>query len=123
MELKEALKDFSKLYLLALAITLAIIILGVLFYAIIMSKPFLEVMRWALIIGALVLLGVDFVSMLPFSEYRYIRGAALNPTIAREGMKHIRRGSDPKRMGIILGVVGFTLLLIYFTLFLGSLLC
>jgi len=52
--------------------------------------------------------------MLPLSEYRYIRGAVSNPVIAREGMKHIRAGRDPKRMGIILGVVGFTLLLIYF---------
>jgi hypothetical protein len=55
--------------------------------------------------------------MLPLSEYRYIRGAASNPVIAREGMKHIRAGRDPKRMGIILGVVGFTLLLIYFIIF------
>jgi hypothetical protein len=55
--------------------------------------------------------------MLPLSEYRYIRGAVSNPVIAREGMKHIRAGRDPKRMGIILGVVGFTLLLIYFIIF------
>jgi hypothetical protein len=66
--------------------------------------------------------------MLPLSEYRYIRGAVSNPVIAREGMKHIRAGRDPKRMGIILrkkdgynieniDVVGFTLLLIYFITF------
>jgi hypothetical protein len=46
-----------------------------------MSKPFSETMRLAIVIGALVLLGVGFVSMLPLSEYRYIRGAALNQSL------------------------------------------
>ena len=117
MTFKEAFKDFSKLYLLALAVTLTIITLGALLYSALMSKPFSETMRWAIVIGALVLLCVGFVSMLPLSEYRYIKGAALNPVIAREGMRHIRAGRDPKRMGIILGVVGLTLLLIYLIIF------
>ncbi|MGB9683584.1 MAG: hypothetical protein ACPL1Z_01480 [Candidatus Bathyarchaeales archaeon] len=95
MPVKETLKNFSKLYLMALAVTLVILTSGTLIYATLMNKPFLEIIRWALIIGALVLLGIGFVSMLPLSEYRYIRGAALNPVIAREGMRHIRAGRDP----------------------------
>ncbi|MEM1552713.1 MAG: hypothetical protein QXH03_08620 [Candidatus Bathyarchaeia archaeon] len=117
MTVKEVLKNFSKLYLTALATTLILLTSGALIYTTIMNKPFLETIRGALIIGALVLLGIGFVSLLPFSEYRYIRGGALNPVIAREGMRHIRAGRDPKRMGIILGFVGFTLLLIYFIVF------
>ena len=117
MKLKEAFKDYFKLYLLALAFALIFIVLGVLIYTLWTTKPFMETMRWGFIIGALFLLCVGFVSMLPLSEYRYIRGAGLNPVIAREGMKHIKAGRDPKRMGIILGIVGLTLLLIYFVIF------
>ncbi|MEM3580487.1 MAG: hypothetical protein QXH40_00605 [Candidatus Bathyarchaeia archaeon] len=117
MTVKEALKNFSKLYLITLAVTLIILTSGALIYAAIMNKPLSGTIRGALIIGALVLIGIGFVSLLPFSEYRYIRGGALNPAIAREGMRHIRAGRDPKRMGIILGFVGFTLLLIYFAIF------
>lgn len=117
MGVKEELKGFSKLYLLTLAVTLAILTSVALIYATYMNKPFLETLHWALIIGAFVLFVIGFVSLLPFSEYRYLRGAALNPIIAREGMKHIKAGRESKRMGIILGIVGFTLLLIYFIIF------
>jgi ABC-type transport system involved in cytochrome c biogenesis permease subunit len=117
MTVKEAFKEFFKLYLLALAVTLTVIAFGTLIYAMWTTKPFMEVMRYGLVIGALVLLGVGFVSMLPLSEYRYMKGAGLNPVIAREGIKHVKAGRDPKRMGIIFGIVGLTLLLIYFIIF------
>jgi len=117
MTIKEALKNFYKLYLMALAVTLAILTIGALILAALINKPFLEVMHWALIMGAFVLLGIGFISLLPFSEYAYTRGAKLNPVIAREGMRHMRAGKDSKMMSIILGVVGFTLLLIYFIIF------
>ena len=116
MTVKEAFKEYFKLYLLALAVTLTVIAFGTLIYAMWTTKPFMEVMRYGLVIGTIILLGVGFVSMLPLSEYRYIR-AGLNPVIAREGMKHIKAGRDPKRMGIIFGIVGLTLLLIYFIIF------
>jgi len=51
------------------------------------------------------------------SEYRYIRGAGINPVIAREGMRHIRTGRESKRMGVILGIAGLTLFLIYCAIF------
>jgi len=114
---KEAFKDYFKLYLLTLAVALIFIVLGTLIYASWKAKPFMETLRWGFIIEALVLLGVGVVSMLPLSEYRYILGAGLNPVIAREGMKHLETGGEPKRMGIILGIVGLTLLLIYLILF------
>lgn len=117
MGVKEEFKGFSKLYLLTLAVTLAILTLGALIYATFMNKPILETLRWALIIGTFILLVIGFVSLFPFSEYRYLRGAALNPITAREGMKHIKAGRESKRMGIILGLVGFTLLLFYFIIF------
>ncbi|MEM2147638.1 MAG: hypothetical protein QXJ94_03430, partial [Candidatus Bathyarchaeia archaeon] len=104
-------------YLIALAFTLAIIMLGALLYAGFMDKPLLESMRWAFIIGIFVLLSVGFVTILPFSEYRYVRGAGINPAIAHEGMKHVKSGRDSKKMGIILGIIGLTLFLIYCIIF------
>ena len=47
---------------------------------------------------------VGFVSMLSLSEYRYIKGAGINPNIAKEGMKHIKYGGESKKFGITLGL-------------------
>ncbi|MEM0058543.1 MAG: hypothetical protein QXG58_07630 [Candidatus Bathyarchaeia archaeon] len=114
---KEQLKELCRFYLLALIGALAIITSVALLYAIFAAKPFLEALRWAFIIGTLILIGIGFVSVLPLSEYRYIRGAGINPVIAREGMRHIRTGRESKRMGVILGIAGLTLFLIYCAIF------
>ncbi|MEM0007623.1 MAG: hypothetical protein QXR89_05080 [Candidatus Bathyarchaeia archaeon] len=63
---KRSAQEFFKLYLTALATTLILLTSGALIYTTIMNKPFLETIRGALIIGALVLLGMGFVSLLPF---------------------------------------------------------
>lgn len=122
MSLKEKLVEWSKLYLLALSVTLALIASGTLLYAIWMNKPFLDVLRWTLIIGIFVLIGIGFVSILPLSEYSYMsphgRGrAGVNPALIREGIKHMRGGKESKKIEILLGIVGLTLLLIYFLIF------
>lgn len=110
---KEQVKEICKFYFLTLIIALLIMVFVALLYAFFKAKSFFEAFRWTMIIGILILIGIGFVSMLPLSEYRYIRGAGINPAIAREGMKPIKAGRDSKSMGIILGIVGFTLFLIY----------
>jgi len=123
MSLRDKLAKWFRLYLLALSVTLVVIMLGTLLFATWMSKPFLDVLRWTMMIGIFVLIGIGFVSLLPLSEYSYMGGprgrgrfGGANPAVI-VGVKSAggRRGS--KEIGIVLGIVGLTLLLIYFFLF------
>jgi len=57
------------------------------------------------------LLLVGFVSLLPFSEYAYLRQSGTNPAIAREGLRERERKPRKKGWGVVLGIVGITLLL------------
>jgi hypothetical protein len=92
-------------------------------FATLMKKPFFDVFRSTLLIGTIVLIGIGVVSMLPLSEFAYTspygRGrAGVNPAIMREGANHLRRGrEEPRELGIILGVVGLTLLVMYLLVF------
>lgn len=58
-------------------------------------------------------MSVGAVSLIPLSEYSYMRGGARNPVIIREGMEDMKRGGSPNKIGIILGAVGLTLLIAY----------
>jgi len=114
MSLQKKIMEGFKLYSLALLVTLTVILMGTLLYATLTNKPFLDTLRSTLIIGVIALTAVGFVSGLPLSEYSYIRAGALNPAIMREGERHARRRREPRKLGIILGIVGLTLLVIYF---------
>jgi uncharacterized membrane protein YkgB len=59
----------------------------------------------------LILIGIGIVSLLPLSEYAYMRQAGLNPPIAREIPKHQRRKRERRELGILLGIVGITTIL------------
>jgi hypothetical protein len=114
------LKDFVewlKLYVLAFTSTLAIILLVTLVYAAWAKMPFLNVLRWTLILGIIVLVGIGAVSLIPLSQYTYVRRGAINPAIIRAGMDDMRRESDPKKIGIVLGLVGLSLTAIYLLVF------
>ncbi len=109
--------EWLKIYLLAFAITLAIILLVTLVCAVWAKMPFLSVLRWTLILGIIVLEGIGVVSLIPLSQYTYIRRGAINPAIIRAGMDDTRRESDQKKIGIVLGLVGLSLTVVYFLVF------
>ncbi len=106
-----------KMYVLAFAITSAIILLVTLVWAIWAKMPFLSVLRWTLIIGIVVLAGIGAVSLIPLSQYTYVRRGAINPAIIRAGMDDMRRETDPKKIGIVLGLVGLSLTALYLLIF------
>ena len=106
-----------KMYVLAFTITLAIILLVTLVWAIWARMPFLSVLRWTMIMGIVVLAGIGAVSLIPLSQYAYVRRGAINPAIIRAGMDDIRRETDPKKIGIVLGLVGLSLTAVYLLIF------
>jgi hypothetical protein len=58
---------------------------------------------------ALVLICIGIASLLPFSEYSYMRGGASNPAIARESVERQRKGrQENKKLGFLMGIVGLT---------------
>lgn len=118
MSLKRSFMEWSKIYLLALCLTLAVIFSGASLYALLMNKPFLDTLRLIWIIAAVILMSIGIVSIIPLSEHSYMsphgRGrAGVNPAMIREGVKHMRK-REPKELGIVLGIVGLTLLVLYF---------
>ena len=54
----------------------------------------------------LVLMAMGIASILPLSEYAYMRQGGINPTIARESVRHQRRKPEKKDFGVLLGVAG-----------------
>jgi RsiW-degrading membrane proteinase PrsW (M82 family) len=84
--LPRKIMKWLKLYLLVLAITIAIILLGTAIYARWTNKPFFSALRSTFMVSALVLISIGAVSLIPLSEYSYIRGGGRNPVIIREGM-------------------------------------
>lgn len=54
------------------------------------------------------LIGIGLVSLLPLSEYFYMRGGGINPAIARESAKHQKRKREDRTWGFMMGIVGFT---------------
>jgi len=123
MSLQEKITEWVKLYLLSLSIAVLVIASGTLLYATLTNTPFLNVLRWTLVIGIVVLIGMGPLGMLTLSEYSYIspngRGrAGVNPAIIREGVRHMSEERKPKKkIWIVLGMVGLTLLPIYFLIF------
>ena len=109
--------EWLKLYALAFTSTLAIILLVTLVYAVWAKMPFLNVLRWTLILGIIVSAGIGVVSLIPGSQYTYVWRGKINPTIIRAGMDDMQRESDPKKIGIVLGLVGLSLTTIYLLVF------
>jgi len=56
----------------------------------------------------LVLMAMGIASILPLSEYAYMRQGGRNPTIARESVRHQKRKPEKKDFGVLLGVAGLT---------------
>jgi hypothetical protein len=114
--------EWFKLYLLAVSASLTVIVSGTFLYSAWKNKLFLDVLNPALLLGALILIGIGIVSILPLSEYSYTvpygKGrAGVNPAIIKEGIEHVKRKREPRKLGILLGIVGLTLLLIYLIIF------
>jgi len=63
------------------------------------------------LVAPVVLMGIGIVSILPFSEYAYMRQAGINPAIARESIRHQKRGPEKREFGVLLGIIGITSLL------------
>jgi len=58
----------------------------------------------------LILIGIGIVSLLPISGYTYIRQTALNPAVTREILREEKKGRNGKEFGILLGIVGITII-------------
>jgi hypothetical protein len=57
----------------------------------------------------IVFMGIGVVSLLPLSEYRYMKQAGINPAIARESVQSMRRKPEKKELGILVGLVGLAI--------------
>jgi hypothetical protein len=76
--------------------------------AVFRNELFTRLLFISYIVLPLVLAGVGIVSLLPLSEYAYMREGGINPPIARESLSHQKRGPEKKEFGILLGIVGLT---------------
>jgi hypothetical protein len=56
----------------------------------------------------LVLMGIGIASILPLSEYAYMKQGGTNPVIARESLRHQKKKPEKKDFGVLLGIVGLT---------------
>ena len=74
-------------------------------------EPMSTLVKLFALVVPLVLMGIGVVSILPQSEYYYMRGAGYNPAIARETMAHIKRKPERREFGVLIGVAGITFLL------------
>lgn len=73
------------------------------------QAEYFQVLQSLVAIGApLILIGIGLVSLLPLSEYFYMRGGGINPAIARESAKHQKRKRENRTWGLMMGIVGFT---------------
>jgi len=119
LSLQERFWKWFNFYLSVLSVSLAVILSGSLIFAVLTNRSFLDVLNFALLLGAIILIGVGIVSSLPLSEYSYgapygIGRAGTNPVILRDSIRHMKkRKKESRKRGILLGLVGLTLLLIY----------
>jgi hypothetical protein len=104
-------------YIAATVIILAITYAGVWLYATVFHARFSTTLYWALLGEGLLLIFIGIASGLSTSEYVYIRQGAINPLVMREGMEHFKRGPEKRGMGILLGVVGLTIIFIWLTIY------
>ena len=119
----ERFTEWLRLYVLITVAVLAVTTLGVFLYTTWAKNSFFKVLSVVLLVEAIILIGIGIASLLPLSEYSYVgygRGrSGVNPVIIREGLEHIKRGThEPRELGMLLGIVGLTLLLIYLVVFL-----
>ena len=105
-------------YILATIIILAVTYGGVWLYATLTRRSLSATLYWVLLGESILLIFIGIASGLSTSEYAYVRQGAINPLIMREGMKHYRRGPEKRGMGMLLGVVGLTIFLIWMMMYL-----
>jgi len=101
-------------YLLTTAVVVTATSLVVFVYSSVALKPFIEMLFWVFLIEGLVLTAVGIVTGLSTSEYRYVGRGAINPPTMKAGMEHFKRGPDPTGWGMLLGLVGLTIVFIAF---------
>jgi hypothetical protein len=112
VSLKSRLVDWLRLYVVILVATLVVILLGTFIYTSWTHASFSETLRWIFLVSALILISMGGVSLIPLSEYTYIRQGARNPAVIRAGMEDLRRGEErAPKVGVILVLVGITLIL------------
>jgi hypothetical protein len=113
---KEIAKWLTR-YILATITILAATAGGAWLYAMLTQRSFVVTFFWVLLGVGLFLIFLGIASGLSTSEYVYIRQGAINPLVMREGMEHFRRGSEKRGMGILLGVVGLTIIFIWLVMY------
>jgi hypothetical protein len=110
--------EWLRTYLIVLVSSSVVITLGTFLYANWVHGSFNETLRWTFPISALILLGMGGISLVPLSEYSYIRQGARNPAVARAGMEDLRRGQErAPKFGVVLVLVGITFILVYLLIF------
>ncbi|MBS7632064.1 hypothetical protein KEJ15_00340 [Candidatus Bathyarchaeota archaeon] len=105
MPLGEILAWIFAYLMIAWSLTTLLVILGLL--AEWFPSDAWQAVGWIVGLGLpLAMIGIGVASILPMSEYAYMRGAGRNPVIARESVRHQRRKPEKKGFGILVGVVG-----------------
>lgn len=118
MSFAARLKEWLRLYLIVLVSTFLVIILGTFIYTSWKHMSFNNTIPWTLLVSALILLSMGAVSLIPLSEYSYMRQGARNPEMIRAGMEDMKREkAGAPRLGAIFVLVGVTLLLFYLLMF------
>jgi len=86
-------------------------------YATLARVNFSNILYWVMLGEGLLLIFIGFASGLSTSEYAYVRQGAINPTIMRASMEHFKRGQEKREMGILLGLVGLTIIFIWLIIY------
>ncbi|MEM2102140.1 MAG: hypothetical protein QXM22_01340 [Candidatus Bathyarchaeia archaeon] len=109
--------DWLVRYILATAIILGATFAGVWLYAMVTRGNFHNILYWVMLGEGLILIFIGFASGLSTSEYAYVRQGAINPTVMRAGMEHFRRGHEQRGTGVLLGLVGLTIIFIWLIIY------
>jgi len=97
-----------EIYLITLcSLTAAFAILALAYY--VFPASFLDRLLYLFPYGApLILICMGIVSLIPLSEFFYLRKGGINPAIAKDIETARRRGREKKELGMLLGIAGLT---------------
>ena len=118
MSFAARLIEWLRLYFIVLVSTFLVILLATFIYTSWKHTSFNGTIPWTLLVSALILLSIGAVSLIPLSEYSYVRQGARNPQMIRAGMEDMKREKvGAPKLGPVFVLVGITLILLYLLIF------